>query len=365
MLLWSSLALRNRDGPEPISLPELQEQWTFSSDELFSLTPLMIAAAIMAAIVILIRSGLPQLIWRACTHVLHDQLQVVRPANLSPMQKWTLLRIARHGKVSPPSALLISPHTFDHHAQAYARSVQPRRHTKVQSRINKIRGMTFGSSAHRHSPFKLRMNIEHSDALTPKLAAAGATHVRDVMRVTTYYQNPGHGGRSSQEWLGPELSLVLEQDFNHQHRHGILSWTKPPGSDSPRDTKTADLPAGDVSMISDLINDLGYCPTRRVETERRRWTWYGCGISLDTVPYLGRFVEIDGPSEAAIQKVRGRLGLDALPLVEDTDQTMLEDALASRNIQDEYISLAHDEHATPRHLPRPRARPAPLRTTPV
>ena len=42
----------------------------------------------------------------------------------------------------------------------------------------------------------------------------------------------------------------------------------------------------------------------------RSWKLGGCTVELDELPHLGTFVEIEGPSEAAILKVRDQLQLD-------------------------------------------------------
>jgi adenylate cyclase, class 2 len=67
--------------------------------------------------------------------------------------------------------------------------------------------------------------------------------------------------------------------------------------------------------VEKLFQKLGYQPTLAFEKRRESWTWKNCKIELDELPYLGKFVEIEGPTEKQILSVRKSLGLSGLPLI--------------------------------------------------
>ena len=46
------------------------------------------------------------------------------------------------------------------------------------------------------------------------------------------------------------------------------------------------------------------------ETRRERWLLDGGEVTIDTWPWIPTFVEIEGPSEAAVRSVAGKLGFD-------------------------------------------------------
>lgn len=58
-----------------------------------------------------------------------------------------------------------------------------------------------------------------------------------------------------------------------------------------------------------LLAGLGYAPWLVFEKRRETWTLGACKIELDEVPRLGRFVEVEGPDEAAIRSTVAALGL--------------------------------------------------------
>ena len=244
--------------------------------------PLLVTLAILVAVLLLFRSGWPQRIGHTCVRTGQALLQVVRTSE-------------------GPAPV------------------------------------GFGVSCSHHVPAKLRMKAGHQPQLTRTLTSAGATHVREMVRVITYYRRKVH--RPGPDDLA--LCLSLEQDLDHGNRRATLDWTKSAGARDrdDEDSKTIALTGDAAAALADLLEDLGYSPMRRVETQRHRWAWHGCGVNIDRVPHLGRFVEIDGPSERAAQKIRQQLGLGSTPLIEKSEAAMIEDWLADHGVQDKYVAL--------------------------
>jgi adenylate cyclase class 2 len=81
--------------------------------------------------------------------------------------------------------------------------------------------------------------------------------------------------------------------------------------------------AGSFESASALIERLGF--TRVLSFEKRRDTWKldGCEVDLDELPMLGTYVEIEGPREEAVLKVREKLQLSDRPLVRASYISML------------------------------------------
>ena len=55
-----------------------------------------------------------------------------------------------------------------------------------------------------------------------------------------------------------------------------------------------------------------------------------CRVELDEIPHLGRFVEIEGPSDEVVMKVREKLGLGSLTLIKASYVAMLSAHLQER-----------------------------------
>ena len=78
-----------------------------------------------------------------------------------------------------------------------------------------------------------------------------------------------------------------------------------------------------------LMEALDYHITLCFEKRRDSWQLDGCEVELDELPQLGRFVEIEGPSESAIESVRGRLALAGHPLIQNGYATLVARHLAA------------------------------------
>ncbi len=86
-----------------------------------------------------------------------------------------------------------------------------------------------------------------------------------------------------------------------------------------------------------LLGAIGYARVFSFEKRRESWTIDGCNVELDELPALGNFVEIEGPNEAAIMKVRETLKLSNRPLVKASYVALLMTSLqehgdTSRNV---------------------------------
>lgn len=79
----------------------------------------------------------------------------------------------------------------------------------------------------------------------------------------------------------------------------------------------------DFKSMLKLLFALGYEQKLVVEKRRRLWKLGGCEVALDELPFLGSFVEIEGPDVKTIADVQTRLGLAALPAISESYAQML------------------------------------------
>ncbi|UCD28381.1 MAG: class IV adenylate cyclase [Planctomycetota bacterium] len=62
-----------------------------------------------------------------------------------------------------------------------------------------------------------------------------------------------------------------------------------------------------------LLKALGYLEFLYFEKRRESWRLDNCKIELDEVPYLGHYVEIEGPNQQQVHRLTESLGLHTLP----------------------------------------------------
>lgn len=83
-----------------------------------------------------------------------------------------------------------------------------------------------------------------------------------------------------------------------------------------------------------LLSELGYHEAIRFEKRRKRYMLDGCTIELDEMPYLGHYLEIEGPDDATILSVREKLGMSSQPLIHSSYVAMLLTYLTDHGITD-------------------------------
>jgi adenylate cyclase class 2 len=80
---------------------------------------------------------------------------------------------------------------------------------------------------------------------------------------------------------------------------------------------------GDGAAATALLEALGYHQILSFEKRRESWRLGGCKVELDELPHLGVYVEIEGPRDEAVMKVRETLKLTDRPLVKASYIAML------------------------------------------
>jgi adenylate cyclase class 2 len=65
----------------------------------------------------------------------------------------------------------------------------------------------------------------------------------------------------------------------------------------------------DADAMTAILEAAGFRETFYYEKRRQMWRDGACEVTLDLVPFLGWFVEVEGPSEEAIGKTVARIGL--------------------------------------------------------
>lgn len=85
-----------------------------------------------------------------------------------------------------------------------------------------------------------------------------------------------------------------------------------------RQREELETAVGDASAVEQILRQLGFQPFVRYEKRRETWRLGESEISIDELPRLGWFVEIESPSVAAVEQTRQMLALDAAPAVAET-----------------------------------------------
>jgi adenylate cyclase class 2 len=101
-----------------------------------------------------------------------------------------------------------------------------------------------------------------------------------------------------------------------------------------------EVEVSDPASATSLLERLGYLRTLSFEKRRESWELDRCKVELDELPHLGKFVEVEGPDEASVMRVRERLGLASRPIVKSGYIALLMSYLQERGQTTKHVRFA-------------------------
>lgn len=174
---------------------------------------------------------------------------------------------------------------------------------------------------------KIKLTPSDSD-LTQRLAAAGAQPGPRVLEVNRYFDTPTGSLRRTDQGL----RIRVEKDLDtHQEKVIITHKGQQLDSKLKRRSET-ELLVSDARAACALLEALGFTNTLSFEKRREKWSLKKCEVVVDTLPYLGTFVEIEGPSERTVQSVIKLLGLQYLPPIKTSYIALLHAYVTEKRI---------------------------------
>ena len=183
-----------------------------------------------------------------------------------------------------------------------------------------------------------KLRLDDVAALEARLADAGAERGEVVTEVNTYFDTPQGSLRSSDQGL----RIRVEQSIGSLQSVATLTHKGPCAHGPLKSRSETQVVVADPHAAIELLSAIGFTATLSFEKRRHHWQLDGCYVDIDTLPYLGHFVEIEGPSEQAVLSVRHALGLDGLPLIRTSYAAMLRDYMAEHPVPADRVRLDAD-----------------------
>lgn len=158
---------------------------------------------------------------------------------------------------------------------------------------------------------EIKIQVDAHDAVRQRLRERGAEPHGQILEINRIFDNAEHTllatdrGLRIRECRGPRGHLA----------RALLTYKGPKDPGPVKRREEIEVTIDDPAAAGALLEALGYAETVHFEKRRESWLLAGCEVELDEVPYLGCFVEIEGPDEPAIQRVRDEIGLGGSALV--------------------------------------------------
>jgi adenylate cyclase class 2 len=156
-----------------------------------------------------------------------------------------------------------------------------------------------------------KMKVADHAALRTQLQSLGATKVGEFLETNTFFDT------EDRSLLAADRGLRIRQNRNVSagSEQFILTLKGPRLHGQLKSREETEVTVGDARTMTALLDQLGYRVVLSFEKKRESWTLNNCHIELDEIPHLGTYVEIEGPGEEKVMKLREQLGLSDRALV--------------------------------------------------
>jgi predicted adenylyl cyclase CyaB len=171
-----------------------------------------------------------------------------------------------------------------------------------------------------------KMKIDDPAPLAALLQSRHARCLGDFLETNTFFDT------QNRDLLAADRGVRLRVSRNVATGQATCVLThKGPNRRGPfKSREETELGVADARQAQRLLECLGYVRTLSFQKRRQSWTLDDCRVELDEVPYVGRFVEIEGPSESAVMRMRSELGLADRPLIKASYVAMVSAYLQER-----------------------------------
>jgi adenylate cyclase, class 2 len=158
---------------------------------------------------------------------------------------------------------------------------------------------------------EIKLKVDSHDAVRARLYERGAEPLGRILEVNHIFDN------SEGTLLASDRGLRIREchDEGGALVRAIMTYKGPRAAGPLKRREEIEIAIDDPTAAATMLGRLGFVEAVRFEKRRETWRYGGCLVELDEVPYLGTFVEIEGPDEVSIERARDELGLAGAPLV--------------------------------------------------
>lgn len=185
-----------------------------------------------------------------------------------------------------------------------------------------------------YEELELKVKVRGFDDLLNELSESGAEFIEGRLERDIFLDTKGDKLKKN------DSCLRLRIDTAGEKQTVFLTFKGPKEKTEVKRRKEINVKVSEADAIERLLLALGYAKKFVLEKKRRIWRLKGCEVSLDEVPLVGNFVEIEGADTRSISQVQKTLGLDNLKHIEDSYPMLAERELALRGIDEHEILLS-------------------------
>lgn len=166
-----------------------------------------------------------------------------------------------------------------------------------------------------------RLKVDSLEPIKHKLAELGAQFIQEQLQ-TDYYFDDADGNLTK-----ADKCIRLRRQLAGGTAKALLTYKGPKEKDCFKKREEIEVEVADADSAERFVLAIGYKRTVVFEKKRLIRRLGGCMVSLDELPLLGYFVEIEGPDDEKIACVQRDLELSYLPHIRESYAYLMEQKL--------------------------------------
>jgi adenylate cyclase class 2 len=178
-----------------------------------------------------------------------------------------------------------------------------------------------------------KMKVADIEPVRRRLEIVGAERRGVVLETNTFFDT------EDRSLLARDQGLRLRhtRDVHSGQEQATITFKGPRQHGTLKSREERELIVGSPKDAMALLEALGFRRVLTFQKRRESWTLRDCQVELDELPYLGEFVEIEGPSEPSVLGVRQTLQLEDRPLIRASYIALLITHLQERGISERVV----------------------------
>ncbi|HZK82922.1 MAG TPA: class IV adenylate cyclase [Humisphaera sp.] len=156
-----------------------------------------------------------------------------------------------------------------------------------------------------------KMAVKDLGAVRARIKECGATRLGAFAEVNTFFDTDDRSLLAADKGL----RLRLKRNTETGEEDHIITYKGPRQPGPLKSREEVELAVEGSAEAIKLLESLGFAKTLSFEKRRESWLLDNCEIELDELPYIGNYVEIEGPDEQTVLRVRKRLNLSDRELI--------------------------------------------------
>ena len=180
---------------------------------------------------------------------------------------------------------------------------------------------------------EVKMRVPDIETLQKRLVERGARRGPVIGEVNQFFDTADHALRRGDQGL----RIRSETHDDAGQPLTVITHKGPRQAGKVKSRPETQVSVGNGDDAVALLTALGLVETVRFEKRRRRWHLDDCLVEIDTLPALGHFVEIEGPSAQAVLDLRKKLDLEHQPLIQQSYAALVHEYLQEHRPQERQL----------------------------